>query len=251
MLLAIDAGNTSITTGIFDRDVLVKKAWFDSDKNGSAEHYTNLFEKEFSKDAISGCIISSVVKELTPVLQQSVKSVFNINAVVLDASLKTELKIDVKNPHSVGADRIANSYAALKKYQLPVIVIDMGTATTFDIVDKNGAFSGGIIMPGIGLQLKVLGSNTSLLPELNAEKVDKAIGTDTKTCILSGVIKGHAHAIEGLLRDCEKELGTRPTIIGTGGYIKLVNSCLEESLFDNIEPDLTLNGLRMIYENCI
>lgn len=251
MLLAIDAGNTSITTGIFDKDLLIKKAWFDSDKSNLAEYYTNAFKKEFCDDTISGCIIGSVVKELTPMLQQSVKSVFNTDAIILDGNLKTDLKIDVKNPISVGADRIANSYAAFKKYPLPVIVVDLGTATTFDIVDESGAFSGGIIMPGIGLQFKVLSTNTSLLPELSAEKIDKAIGTDTKTCILSGVIKGHAHAIEGLLKDCEKELGVRPSIIGTGGYVKLINFLPDTKLFDAIEPDLTLNGLRMIYENCI
>ena len=249
MLLVIDVGNTAITTGIYNENMLVGKACFDSDISLSAEEYKNIFIKEYGDEKITCCIISSVVKELTQTIKSAIKKAFEIEAVIVDSSLSTELKLDVELPETVGADRIANSYAVLKKYSLPAIVVDMGTATTFDIVDKSGAFSGGVIMPGIGMQLKALGTGTSLLPELRAENIEKAIGRNTKDCILSGVIKGQAHAIEGLIKDCESELGSHPVIVATGGYAKLVKHHMVSDCFDVVEPDLTLEGLKLIYEN--
>lgn len=249
MLLVIDIGNTSITSGLYNKETLIKKTNFPADIDLQKEQYAGIFSKEFKNDKINSCIISSVVKELTQTIKTAVNQAFDINAYILGADISVNIKIDTKEPQAVGADRIANAYAILKKYPLPAIAVDMGSATTFDIVDKDGVFTGGIIMPGVGMQLKTLAQNTSLLPEYKAEHVHNAIGKDTKTCIMSGVVKGHVHAIEGLVLECEKELKSRPYMVATGGFAELISEQSSSELFDTIDPNLTLEGIRLIFES--
>jgi type III pantothenate kinase len=156
------------------------------------------------------------------------------------------MEIKLKNPKEVGADRIANAIGAKEKYPLPAIVIDIGTATTFDIVSKKGDFLGGVIMPGLNLQFKSLSSNTSKLPRINAGISEKAIGDSTENALLSGIMRGSACAIEGLIHQCELELGERATVIATGGQSRLVSEYMLRS-FDYIDSNLTLEGLKFLY----
>ena len=162
-------------------------------------------------------------------------------------SSKTGLEIALKNPKEVGADRIANAYGAKLKYKLPAIIIDIGTATTFGIVSKDGKFLGGVIMPGLNLQFKSLCTNTSKLPQINAGKSEKAIGNSTEDAILSGIMRGSACAIEGLIHQCELELGEKATIIATGGHSKLISNYMFRQ-FDYIDANLTLEGLKCLYD---
>ena len=153
----------------------------------------------------------------------------------------------LKNPKEAGADRIANACGAYMLYSKPTIIVDLGTATTFDIIDKHGDFVGGVIMPGLNLQLRALNKSTSKLPKIEADEVDKAIGDNTADAILSGVIRGSACAIEGLIEECEKELGAKALIVATGGYSGLISKYMKRQ-FDFVNPYLTLEGLRFLYE---
>ena len=159
-------------------------------------------------------------------------------------------KLKLKNPSEAGADRIANACGAYVLYSKPAIIVDLGTATTFDIINKDGDFIGGVIMPGLNLQFRSLNNSTSKLPRIEANTVNKAIGDNTVDAILSGVIRGSACAIEGLISQCEEELGEKAVIIATGGYSGLISQYMNRS-FDFVNPYLTLEGLRFLYELAI
>ena len=247
MLLVLDIGNTNITLGLYNGDELVETFRLISDKNLSPEVYYNSLKKILANYEVSKCIIGSVVKELDGVLKEACDKVFNTNTLVFYSNLKTGVELDVARPETVGADRIANAYAAKKLYSIPCIVVDLGSATTFDILSKEGKFFGGIIMPGINMQLNSLCEKTSKLPKIEPEQVEKVIGVDTKSCILSGVIRGHACAIEGLIAQCEKEIGTKVAVIATGGLSQLISQYMERK-FDHINPTLTLDGFKYLYE---
>ena len=247
MLLAVDIGNTNITLGIFDSDILVETFRLASDKELPQEEYEILLHSLCKNYKIHACIIASVVNNLDKRLEKAINNVFNIKSLILSTKLDLGIKLKVKNPKEVGADRIANACGAKVLYSLPAIIVDLGTATTFDIVDKNGDFIGGVIMPGLNLQFKALNNSTSKLPKIEAGSVKKAIGDDTTNSILSGVIKGSACAIEGLINQCEKEIGERATIIATGGYSTLIAQYMSRK-FDFINPCLTLEGLYYLYK---
>ena len=248
MYLVVDVGNSNITAALMENQNLHSTYRFQAQKDYSKEHYEGLFHKLFKETKIEGCMISSVCIELSNTVKNAIDNVFNVNSIFLDQKINIGINIDIPHPEIVGADRVANAYAALRLYGAPAIVVDMGTATTFEIIDKKGNFSGGIIMPGVGTQLKSLCNNTSLLPQIQPAEIDNVIGIDTKTCILSGVIRGHAAAIDGLLYDCKKEMNTKDvTVIGTGGYIDLVSKYMKHNL-DCINKELTLQGIGFIYE---
>lgn len=246
MLLAADIGNTSINLGLFDGDALVEEFRLASDKDLSQEEYEVLLKTLFKQFKIDGCIIGSVVDELNKKFQASVDNVFKIKSLMLTSKCNTGVKIALENPNEAGADRIANACGAFMLYNRPCIVIDFGTATSFDIVNKNGEFIGGIIAPGLNLQMKVLNKFTSKLPKIDVAISNKTIGGNTTEAILSGVIRGSACMIDGLIEQCEKELGEKATLIATGGYSGLISGYLKRP-FDFINPTLTLEGLRFLY----
>lgn len=246
MLLTADIGNTSITLGIFDGEALVEKFRMASDKDLSQEEYEVLLKTLCKPFKIDGCIVASVVEELSEKFQSSIENVFKIKPVMLTSECNTEVKIALENPKQAGADRIANACAAFMLYEKPCIVVDFGTATSFDIVNKNGEFIGGIITPGLNLQMKVLNKFTSKLPRIDVATSEKTIGNNTAEAILSGVIRGSACMIDGLVEQCEKELGQKATLIATGGYSGLIANYLKRH-FDVINPTLTLEGLRFLY----
>lgn len=246
MLLTVDIGNTSITLGLFDENALVEEFRMASDKDLSLEEYEVLLKSLFKDFEVTGCIISSVVVELNKKFKTAVDNVFKINSLLLSSKLNTGVKITLPNKDEVGADRIANAAGAYVLYNHPVIVIDFGTATSFDIVNKDGEFVGGVIAPGINLQLKSLNAFTSKLPRIDAAFSPSAIGANTVDAILSGVMRGCACMIDGLVEQCEAELGARAVVVATGGYASIVAEYMKRP-FDFINPSLTLEGLRYLY----
>jgi len=247
MLLTIDVGNTSTNLGIFDKDKLIKKLRISSDRKNNANDYDKVFEEIKNEFEISDCIIASVVDELTNSVKSAADKVFSTNSINVTPDINTGNALKMPYKKGMGADRIVNAYWASVNCQKPVIVVDMGTATTLDIINKNGEFTGGVIAAGVKMQLKALHDFTSKLPEFEPDKSEFAMGTDTKSAIMSGVIRGSAYAIDGLIKKCEEELGEKATIIATGGYCKLLSEYTERK-FDLINPDLTLDGLRLLYE---
>lgn len=245
MLLTVDIGNTGITLGVFDKDILKETFRTSSDINLSESDYKKQFEDVLKKYPVDSCIIASVFSELNSKVKNSLDSIFNINSVLLSNDMPLGFNLNVDAPQEVGADRIANAAAARLLYTPPVIVADAGTATTLDIIDGNGDFIGGVIMPGVAMQLEALNKNTSKLPKVEAENTLKAIGSNTRSSILSGVILGHAYGIKGLIEKCKEELGKSPYIVATGGYSGFVSQYID---FDEINPNLTLFGLKFLYE---
>jgi len=247
MLLTADIGNTSITLGLFEEDALVEEFRLASDKDLPLEEYEVLLKSLFKQFSVDSCIISSVVEELNEKFKTAIYNVFKIEPLFLSVDINTGIKIKLTNPREAGADRIANAAGAYVLYKKPVIVIDFGTATTFDIVNKDGEFIGGVIAPGLNLQLKTLNKFTSKLPRIDVAVSEKAIGNNTVEAILSGVIRGAACMIDGLVEQCEKELGEKATLVATGGYSGLIGSYMKRP-FDFINPTLTLEGLRYLYQ---
>ena len=232
MFLSIDVGNTNITLGIFENNILKNTFRLESDKNFSQLKYEELLLDLCKNFNIKTCAIASVVDELSQTIKKAVDNVFNIDSFLIDNN------------------RIANAYGAKLKYTLPLIVVDIGTATTFDIVSKNNEFLGGVIMSGLNLQIKSLNINTSKLPKINIGMSEKVIGNSTEEALLSGIIRGSACAIEGLIKQCEEELGEKATIIATGGHSKLISEYMTRK-FDYLDSNLTLEGIKKLYElNC-
>lgn len=246
MLLTADIGNTNITLGLYDNGVYINEFRLASDKDLSGEEYEILLKSLFKDYVIDGCVIASVVEELNIKFKRAVDNVFGIKSVFVSYDINLGITVSTDNPREVGADRIANAVAAAKLYRGAVIVIDFGTATSFDIINSNKEFLGGVIAPGINTQMKCLKSSTSKLPKIDVSISQKAIGHNTTDAILSGVIRGTACMVDGLVAQCEAELGEKATIVATGGYCGLIANYLKRP-FDYVNPTLTLEGLRFIY----
>lgn len=246
MLLTADIGNTSITLGLFDEDALVEEYRLASDKDLSLEEYEVLLKSLFKDFKIDGCIIGSVVEELNAKFKNAVDNIFKVNSILLTNKINTGVKLALQNPEEAGADRIANAAGAYVLYNRPTIVVDFGTATSFDIINSKGEFIGGVIAPGISLQMKVLNKFTSKLPRIDVAISRCAIGNNTTDAILSGVIRGIACMVDGLVEQCENELGEHAVIVATGGYSGLIANYMKRP-FDFINPTLTLEGLRHLY----
>ncbi len=247
MLLTVDIGNTNITLGIFDEDKIVHSWRLSTEINRTEDEY-GVFLKNLLKDInITNAIISSVVVQLTEKLQTAIKKYLNIDSIIISHKSKMNIKIKTDIPSQVGADRIANACAAAYLYKSPAIVVDFGTATSFDIVNSNQEFIGGIITAGMKIQAEALSNRTSKLPKLSIETPDHTIGTNTIDAMLSGIVIGHAAMIDGLIDACEKEIGEKPTIIATGGYSTVISKFLKRK-FDYVNPDLTLIGMNLLFK---
>ncbi len=247
MLLTADIGNTNITLGLFDRDKYLNEFRLASDRDLSGEEYEILLNSLFKGYEIDGCVIASVVEELNIKFKRAVDNVFGIKSIFVDNNINLGFSVALDNPGEVGADRLANAAAVVKKYTGAVIVIDFGTATSFDIVNSKKEFLGGVISPGINTQMKCLKNSTSKLPKIDVSISRSAIGHNTTDAILSGVIRGTACMVDGLVAQCEQELGEKAIVVATGGYCGLIANYLKRS-FDYVNPILTLEGLKYIYE---
>ncbi len=245
MFLAADIGNSRINFSLTDDKSIVKSMILDTDINKDSDFYMDKLTSAFSSYDITDCAIISVVKNVDKIIKKACDKAFGVNSVILEAKNTSEIKINSDAPQTVGMDRLANVYGVMDML-LPAIVVDIGTAVTFDILSKDKIFLGGVIMPGINMQLKALSNGTSKLPEIELEKSPYAIGNDTKTCILSGVIRGTAAAIDGLLGQCIEELGGCKTIVLTGGQAELISKYMKHP-FNHIDKNLTLSGIKRMY----
>ena len=251
MLLTLDIGNTSTTIGLFDGDNLIETWSIASEKHRSEDEIgillINLLKIHNYEGKIDSACLCSVVVCLTERFKNALKRYLNITPFVVSNKTTNLLKYNVDYPEEVGADRIVNAFAAYSLYKKTSIVVDLGTATSFDIVTANGEFLGGVICAGMKIQAESLKKFTSKLPRIDVAISNNAIGHNTADAILSGVIRGSACMIDGLVKQCEKELGERAVLVATGGYSGLIANYLKRP-FDFINPSLTLEGLRYLYQ---
>lgn len=256
MILTVDIGNTNTVFGIYKNDELIYKFRIQSIHDKTTDEYASLLLTLLERNSvpvadIKGAIIGSVVPQLQYTFTRMIKKYLKINALIVNSEIKTGITMQVDNPKEVGADRIANAVAGVKKYGKPCIVIDFGTATTFDIINKNEEYIGGIICPGIMLASKMLRSNTAQLPEVSIKKPASVIGKNTVHHIQSGIYFGYLEMINGLLRRVLKEefAYEKVNVIITGGLGNDISNDMEfEAVY---EPNLTLDGLMIMYQNNI
>ncbi len=251
MLLAADVGNTNITLGVFDEETLKCTARLATDTKLTGDQYAISVKDILALNGINvfdieDAVICSVVPSVTTALSAAISKLFSIVPLVLGPGVKTGLNIKIDNPAQLGADLAAGAVAALAEYTMPCVIIDMGTATTISVLDKNGCFLGGSIGAGVRLTLKALTKNTAQLPEISISAPAKVIGTNTADCMRSGLIFGTAAMLDGLLSRIERELGEAPTVIATGGLSKDIIPLCETDIIYN--ENLLLEGLRYIYE---
>lgn len=251
MLLAIDIGNTNVTLGVLE-DETIRATWrMATDINQMGDEYaamllTLLEHNGIKKSDIGEAAMCSVVPPLVSTFEELLSRYFGVTPVVVRPGVKTGVRIVYPNPREVGADRIVNAAAANHLYNGPVIIVDMGTGTTFDIVNREGEFIGGVIAPGIGIAAQALYTRTAALPRVELVAPEKAIGTTTVTAMQSGIVFGYISLVEGLLKRVQNELPEKALVVATGGYASLIASGTR--LIDKINPDITLIGLKVIYE---
>ncbi len=251
MLLAVDIGNTNITLGGFCEGALSFTARLATDTVKTADQYaveinSLLSLYGLSADGIEDCIIASVVPSVGKSISKAVSKLCHIVPLMLGPGVKTGLNIKIDNPAQLGADLVAGAVGALDAYTTPCVVIDMGTASTVSVLDKNGTFLGGVIAAGVRLTLKALAENTAQLPSIPIEAPRSVIGANTAESMQSGLVFGAAAMIDGLLERITEELGTTPTVVATGGLSKeIITHCKSNIIYDE---NLLLDGLRVIYE---
>jgi type III pantothenate kinase len=250
MLLAIDIGNTNVTFGVFEGEH-IKATWRVSTAiHRMPDEYANLMlslmERQGVKAAqIDDVVICSVVPPLLLIFEEVCKRYLRKTPLVVEVGVKTGVRIDMDNPREVGPDRIVNAVAAHHLYGSPVIVIDMGTATTMDVVAKGGKYIGGAIAPGIAIATEALFTRTAVLPRIELSLPKKAIGRNTVAAMQSGIVFGYIGLIEGLITRIQAELDEKARVVAVGGFATLMVRAT--NLIDEINPDLTLIGLRLIY----
>ena len=251
MLLAIDIGNTNITLGAYNSNILEFTARLATDTRKTDDQYAVEIKQLLSLYGIEpadieDCIISSVVPSVGKSISRAVSKLCQIVPLTLGPGVKTGLNIKIDNPAQLGADLVAGAVGAIDAYKMPCVIIDMGTASTVSVLDRNGAFLGGVIAAGVRLTLKALTENTAQLPAIPIEAPKSVIGTNTTESMQSGLVYGTASMIDGLLEKITAELGETPTVLATGGLSKEVNSHCKTNIIYN--ENLLLEGLRVIYE---
>lgn len=250
-LLVIDIGNTNIVIGVYRGQKLLISWRLSTDAEKMPDEYAILLRDLFAQagleaSALKGCALSCVVPPLLRPFLEVVKKQFNIQPLVVGPGVRSGVKILTDNPREVGADRIANAVAAAKLHGLPALVIDFGTATTFDAVSKEGDYLGGAIAPGVGIAAESLWRRAAQLPRIDLAFPPAAIGKNTVQAMQSGVLLGYLSMVEGMVERISRELGDKPLVIATGGLAALIAE--KTKVIDRVEPNLTLEGLRLIYE---
>lgn len=251
MLLAIDAGNTNLTIGVFKGAQILARWRLRTVHEKTADEWGIAFRNLFAFSGIdpagiSGVMIASVVPPLETSLTAMARRYFSTTPIFVTGSTETGLSILVDNPREVGADRIVNAVAAMARYGGPCIVVDLGTAITFDAISASGAYLGGVICPGIGISISGLFTKTARLPMVDFREPEKLIGTNTVGSIQSGIYYGAISMIDGILERMLKEMGPETKTVATGGQAPLIVS---GSRFVTLaDEDLTLEGLRLIWE---
>ena len=254
MLLAVDVGNTNVVFALFEGREIKARWRIATDPRRTGDEYatwlTQLLELEgFERGDVTGIIVSTVVPRALHNLEVLAEKYFKVTPLIAgQGAAEWGMAIDVDEPRSLGADRAVNAIAAHARYPGDLIVVDFGTATTLDAIDFNGAYKGGLIAPGINLSLDALVGNTAKLPRIAIEspRSDSVIGRNTEDQMLIGVFWGYVAMIEGLVERMKRDIGRPVTVVATGGLADLFDE--HTDAFDAIEPDLTIQGLNLLYE---
>ena len=251
MILAVDIGNTNIVIGCIEQE----KIYFVERVSTNVSHTELEYVVEFKTlldlyqikmGKITGCIIASVVPPLNNVVKNAMEKLFHITPLLVGPGVKTGLNILMDNPGQVGSDLIVNAVAGLQYYGAPIILIDMGTATTISVVDEKKNYIGGMILPGVKVSLDSLVNRTSQLPKISLEAPKKVIGRNTIDCMKSGIVMGQASCLDGMIERIFEELGYEAAVVATGGLAGcIVPHCKKKIIHDN---ELTLKGLGLIYQ---
>jgi len=245
MILLLDIGNTHTHLGLADNRRVLKQvdiptlAWF----GGSA---TVRMRGIVGKNIIDGVMVCSVVPRATPLIRQAVRALWKLEMLELNPKTIRGVGIDYPNPDSIGPDRLANAVAARALFGAPVVVVDFGTAVTFDVVDRKGNYVGGIIAPGLAAMTDYLHEKTALLPKIKIREIKSAIGKSTEEAMLVGAVHGYRGLVRELIGELKRELRVKKLpVVATGGYAKLIAVKLPE--ISAVAPDLTLEGLRLVW----
>ena len=250
MILAVDVGNTNIVLGVLNGDEIIVTGRLSTNIFETEEEYAMKLHSFLSIhkaiDIIDGAIISSVVPALIGTLKKAIKLITGVSAMVVGPGIKTGLSIKIDDPSQLGADLAVGAVAAKAKYPCPIIIFDLGTATTGTVVDKDGNFIGGFIANGVMASLNALSSKTALLPQIDLTAPKKIIGTNSIDCMKSGAVIGTAAMLDGFIDRYEEELGEKASVVITGGLSRAIaKNCRHEV---NFEENLLIDGLKIIYD---
>jgi type III pantothenate kinase len=250
MLLAVDAGNTHTVFGLFDGEPLLSSWRIATRPEVTADELgvllqAMLVQRGFDPQGVDGVIIACVVPDLHETLEATARETFGCEPLVVGPGLRTGMPILYENPHEVGADRIVNAVAAQSRFGAPVIVVDFGTATTFDVVGPGGEYLGGVIAPGLGISAEALFRRAARLHRVSVRRPAKVIGRNTEHSTQAGLFFGYAGLVEGLVRRIRAELGIEAPVVATGGLSSTLAS--ELTFLSAVDPNLTLDGLRLLW----
>lgn len=247
-LLVVDVGNTNVTLGVYRGDALANSWRLSTARDRTADEY-GILTRQLLGDAASGldgAIVSSVVPPVNTAFAAMIERYFGIEPIFVEPGVKTGIAIHVDNPQEVGADRIVNCVAAFERYGGPSIIVDFGTATTFDVVTANAEYVGGVIAPGLAISAEALFARASRLPRVDIRRPPTVIGTNTVVNMQSGLYFGYLGLVDGILARMKRELSGVKKIIATGGLAPLLARDSEH--IEEVLDDLTLEGLKIIYE---
>lgn len=251
MLLAIDIGNTNTVIGLYHKDKLKHHWRLDTKKERTGDEWgvflKELFQFEkITMDQVTGVVISNVVPAMQRAITDMCSRYLKKKPAIVGPELKIDMAINTDNPGEVGADRIVNAVAAFHRFKTDLIIVDFGTATTFDYVSKDGEYMGGLIVPGIGISAEALFKNAAQLPRVEIARPKQVIGKNTVECMQSGIYYGYVGMVDSVVTRMEKEIGRKAKVIATGGLSSLIAQ--DAKKIDMTDEFITLEGLKLIYE---